>query len=173
MLPKFGDTGVPLPLVIGIRRRFSHWEVYAVLTTYREANDDWLANTADLPDQVIWLDLLDPNDNERLLIEHHAKIRVPSKEALSEIEASSRLISEHDVLYLSTPAVSKGEVESTAISPIGFVLTKRLLVTVRYAELASFDSVADRVRVDETPDSSIGIFAALLDAMVDRGADVL
>jgi magnesium transporter len=144
-----------------------------MLTTYRDAEDGWRTEGADLPDHVIWLDLLDPSENERQLVERYAKIRVPSKEALSEIESSSRLISEHGVLYLSTPAVSKGEVESMEISPVGFVLTKRLLVTVRYTDLASFDRVAEQVRADKTLDSSVGIFAALLEAMVDRGADVL
>lgn len=144
-----------------------------MLTTYREAESDWRTGGAGLPDNVIWLDLLDPSEDERRLVEHHAKIRVPSKEALSEIEASSRLISEHGVLYLSTPTVSKGEVESTEISPVGFVLTKCLLVTVRYTGLASFDRVAEQVRADKTLDSSVGILAALLEAMVDRGADVL
>ncbi|WP_343206193.1 magnesium transporter CorA family protein [Bradyrhizobium sp. OHSU_III] len=147
-------------------------EDYVVLTTYRETKDDF-RDQATLPDTIIWLDLLDPKEDERLLVERLTKIRVPSKEALSEIEASSRLISEHGVLYLSTPAVSKGEVENTDLSPVGFVLTQRLLVTVRYTELASFDSVVERVRADNALDSSIGIFAALLEAMVDRGADVL
>lgn len=144
-----------------------------MLTTYRETEDDWRAKGAELPDHVIWLDLLDPSENERLLVERHAKIRVPSKEALSEIEASSRLISEHGVLYLSTPTVAKGEFEETEISPVGFILTERLLVTVRYTQLPSFDSVAERVRADETLDCSVGIFAALLEAIIDRGADVL
>jgi len=144
-----------------------------LLTTYREAEDDWRAKDADLPDHIIWLDLLDPSESERLLVERHAKIRVPSKEALSEIESSSRLIIDHDVLYLSTPTVAKGELQEAEISPVGFVLTERLLVTVRYVQLPSFDIVAERVRADETLDCSIGIFAALLEAIVDRGADVL
>jgi magnesium transporter len=141
--------------------------------TYREAKGDWRAGGTDLPDQVIWLDLLDPTDDERLLVERHARIRLPSKDALSEIEASSRLISKPGVLYLSTPAVSKGEFGSAELSPVGFVLTKRLLITVRFTELPSFDSVAGQLRADEALDSSVGIFAALLEAMVDRGADVL
>lgn len=145
----------------------------ALLTAYRENGDDWRVEGADLPEQIVWLDLLDPSDNERQLVERHAKIRVPSKEALSEIEASSRLIAEHGVLYLSTPAVTKGELESTEVSPVGFVLTPHLLVTVRYAKYSSFDSVAARVRADETIDCSIGIFVAILETMVDRGADVL
>jgi magnesium transporter len=86
-----------------------------VLMTYREAKGDWRAGGADLPDQVIWLDLLDPTDDERLLVERHARIRLPSKDALSEIEACSRLISKPGVLYLSTPAVSKGEFGSAEL----------------------------------------------------------
>lgn len=141
--------------------------------TYREKGQGWRTDGADLPDSVIWLDLLDPSESERLLVERCAKIRVPSKEALSEIEASSRLIVERGVLYLSTPAVTKGASEGTEISPVGFVLTQRLLVTIRYAQLPAFDSVAERVLADETLDCSVGIFAALLEAIVDRGADVL
>jgi magnesium transporter len=144
-----------------------------LLTTYREKGSDWRVEGATIPDHVIWIDLVDPSEHERQLVESRTKIRLPSREALSEIEVSSRLIVEHDVLYMSTPAVTKGEFESTEISPVGFVLTPRLLVTVRYVELASFDGVADQVRADDTLDCSVGVFTALLEAMVDRGADVL
>lgn len=144
-----------------------------MLTAYRESGDDWRVKGADLPDHVIWLDLIDPTEEERRLVESRAKLRVPSKDALSEIEASSRLIVEHGVLYLSTPAVAQGEFHQAYISPVGFVLTQRLLVTVRYTALATFDSVAEKVRTDETLDCGIGVFTALLEAMVDRGADVL
>ncbi|MEI9916610.1 MAG: CorA family divalent cation transporter [Methylovirgula sp.] len=144
-----------------------------MLTAYREKGDDWRVEGADLPDNIIWLDLLDPTPEEQKLVETRAKIRVPSKEALSEIEASSRLIIQHGVLYLSTPMVAKGEAESTEISPAGFVLTRNLLVTVRFKQLAPFDNVAERIRTDETLDCSVGVFTAILEAIVDRGADVL
>ena len=144
-----------------------------MLTAYREDGNDWRVEGANLPDNIIWLDLLDPTPEEQKLVESRAKIRVPSKEALSEIEASSRLIIQHGILYLSTPMVAKGEMEGTEISPAGFVLTRNLLVTVRYKQLSPFDSVADRVRTDDTLDCSVAIFTALLEAIVDRGADVL
>jgi magnesium transporter len=144
-----------------------------LLTAYRESGEGWRVEGANLPDNIIWIDLFDPTPDERQLVESHAKIRVPSKEALSEIEASSRLIVQHGVLYLSTPMVAKGELESTEISPAGFVLTPTLLVTVRFKQLVPFESVAERVRADETLDCSVGIFSALLEAIVDRGADAL
>ena len=144
-----------------------------MLTAYREDGNDWRGDSANLPDNIIWLDLLDPTPEEQKLVESRAKIRVPSKDALSEIEASSRLIVQHGILYLSTPMVAKGEADSTEISPAGFVLTRNLLVTVRFKQLPPFDSVAERVRTDETLNCSVAIFTALLEAIVDRGADIL
>jgi magnesium transporter len=144
-----------------------------LLTAYREDGVDWRVEGANLPENIIWLDLLDPTLEEQQIVEAHAKIRVPSKEAISEIEASSRLIVQRGVLYLSTPMVAKGELGTTEMSPAGFVLTQNLLVTVRFKELTPFNSVAERVRADETLDCSVGIFTALLEAIVDRGADAL
>jgi magnesium transporter len=69
--------------------------------------------------------------------------------------------------------VARSDTRDAYLSPAGFVLSPKLLITIRYAELATFDAVAERVRQDETLASSIGVFTALLEAVVDRGADVL
>jgi magnesium transporter len=52
-------------------------------------------------------------------------------------------------------------------------LTRDVLITVRFAPLSTFDVVAEQVRQDKTLRSATAVFAALLEAMVDRGADVL
>src|SRR5207302_45474 len=52
-------------------------------------------------------------------------------------------------------------------------LSSALLITVRFSELPTFDAVVERIRRDETLRSSTGVFTALMDALVDRGADVL
>jgi magnesium transporter len=145
-----------------------------LLTIYRDEGGAIRTSAAsELPGEVIWIDLLDPTDEERAFVESRAKIRVPSKEALSEIEASSRLIVERGVLFLSTPVVARGGSPEAYLSPAGFVLWPKLLVTVRYTPLSTFDSVAEQIRTDATLGSSIGVFTALLEAIVDRGADVL
>jgi magnesium transporter len=122
---------------------------------------------------VIWIDLLNPTSEESSFVESRARIRVPSKEALSEIEASSRLIVDRGVLYLSTPVVARGDTPEADLSPAGFIVWPKLLVTVRYTDLPTFDGVAEQIRTDESLASSIGVFTALLEAIVDRGADVL
>ncbi len=59
------------------------------------------------------------------------------------------------------------------VSPAGFVLSRRVLVTIRFAELSTFAAVAERVQKDKALRSSAGVFVALVEALVDRGADVL
>src|SRR6202000_1519665 len=95
------------------------------------------------------------------------------QEALSEIEASSRLISDHGKLYLSSPAVRQDEFGDPYLTPIGFIIGSNILFTVRSATLPIFDTLAERIRTDDSLQNGMCVFTALLEAMVDRGADVL
>ena len=40
-----------------------------MLTAYREDGNDWRVEGANLPDNIIWLDLLDPTPEEQKLVE--------------------------------------------------------------------------------------------------------
>jgi magnesium transporter len=131
------------------------------------------SSSPELPEDVIWIDLIDPTPEEQAFVESRAKIRVPSIEALSEIESSSRLATKDDVVYLSVPVVARGDTPEAFMSVIGFILTRGVLVTVRFAQLATVDKVTDRVRREPELRSAAAVFLALLEAMVDRGADVL
>jgi magnesium transporter len=144
-----------------------------LLKTYRTNIDDLSKIDGKLPEGAIWIDLLDPSDAEKRSVEHLLGIRIPSEAALSEIEASSRLISDHGKLYLSTPAVSVDAQGESHVTPVGFIVDARVLVTVRFSALPIFDGVVERLDSDETLETGMCVFAALLEAMVDRGADVL
>jgi len=122
---------------------------------------------------VPWIDLLDPTSEERASVEGRHGLKLPSREALGGIEASSRISTRNGVLYLSMPTISHmGELEEPA-SPLGFVLSKDLLVTLRYAELHSFDTVAERCSKGDGIFTSVETFAALVDEMVDLNADLI
>jgi magnesium transporter len=145
-----------------------------MLTIYRDPHGSIRSDDArTLPPEVIWIDLLNPTNEEKAFVEKRTHIRVPSLDALSEIESSSRLLVDSGILYLSTPLVAQGETDDAFLSPAGFILAEGLLVTVRFAALPTFDAVADQVRHDEALRSGSAIFTALLEALVDRGADVL
>ncbi|MGI2034001.1 magnesium/cobalt transporter CorA [Rhizobium panacihumi] len=126
-----------------------------------------------LPEGVIWIDLLNPSAQEIAFVEQKAKVHVPSREDLSEIEVSSRLAKEGDHLYLSAPVIGHATLEHAELSPAGFIVGKDLLITIRFENLPTFDAVVERLRHDKMLTSGFGVFIALLEAIVDRGADVL
>jgi magnesium transporter len=144
-----------------------------VLTLYRSATKDWQRIGAQLPSEIIWIDLLDPSDDEKKFVERALDIQVPTEGSLGEIEASSRLIKDHDRLYLTSPAVRLNADNEAEITNIGFIIGPRVLVTVRFAPLPTFDDLMKRIDTDKSLENGMCVFTALLEAMVDRGADVL
>src|SRR6266852_9884151 len=82
--------------------------------------------------KVSWIDLLDPTKEERDSVETKYGLELPSREELSEVESSSRISEENGVLFLSIPIVSHAHAVEEEPSPIGFVLSKAILVTIRY-----------------------------------------
>jgi magnesium transporter len=92
---------------------------------------------------------------------------------LSAIEASSRLIFQDGTLYLSSPSVRLDDDKEAYLTSVGFVIGARVLVTVRFWPLATFDAIAKRVGDDAGLENGMCVFTSLLEAMVDRGADVL
>ncbi|MEJ0075154.1 MAG: magnesium transporter CorA family protein [Alphaproteobacteria bacterium] len=144
-----------------------------MLTIYRDSGKVQSSHAGGLPEDVIWLDLLNATEQEKASVESRTGLRVPSFDALSEIESSSRLIVDHGVIYLSTPLVAPGEAGDYQLTPAGFILSQSVLVTVRFAELPSFKAVAENVNADESIRSGAGVFTALMEGFVDRGADIL
>ena len=55
---------------------------------------------------MVWVDLLKPTPGEIAAVEEGSGLTLPSQEELSEIELSSRLRTDGDVLFLSAPLVS-------------------------------------------------------------------
>jgi magnesium transporter len=107
-----------------------------MLTVYdsRAARGRHMADlgAAELPPEVVWIDLLKPDPVEIAFVERATRLHVPSKDELSEIESSSRLRSRDGSLYLSTPLIYRTQSELPLSTPVGFVLSRDRLITVRF-----------------------------------------
>lgn len=122
----------------------------------------------------VWWDLLDGTDEERATVERSTGLQVPTKAQISEIESSSRLYIEGDALYLSAPVISRSESGTPMVSSIGLVLSPHCLVTVRFAALPVLETFAARFDASAVAaTTSSEAFVSLLEAIVDRLADVL
>src|SRR5450432_2025260 len=140
-----------------------------MLTTYPSLQ----ASDLSVGPDVAWVDLFDPTTEERSGVEARYGLALPSRDELSEVELSSRVSEKNGVLFLNMPAISRGASPDEPSSPLGFVLTKAVLITVRYAQLRSFESAAARISKDIGHLSSIDIFGDLVDEMVELSADLL
>src|SRR5664279_3828863 len=131
------------------------------------------ANGSLIASKAYWIDLLRPTDDERAQVESTYHLQLPSREELSEVELSSRVSEENGVLFLNMPTVSHMSGVDHPPSPLGFVLSNDLLVTIRYTELRAFDTVAKKCAKDGMGLTSLDTFIALVDEMVDLSADLL
>jgi magnesium transporter len=121
--------------------------------------------------KTVWVDLCEPTPEElaQACADYH--LEIPPRDQLEEIEFSSRLQYEDGVFTLSvpvTPHVADGE---DVTSPLGFVLTRDLLVTIRFAHLHTMDAIIKRT--ERRPRTAPDIFMVFIEAMVDYGADRL
>src|SRR5262249_4065818 len=98
-----------------------------------------LAESALSPDAV-WIDLLDPVQEEIAFVERVTQLTLPSLEDLSEIQTSSRLYIENGALFLSAPLLHRRPAERPERAPVGFVLTRDRLITVRFKPLVAFET---------------------------------
>lgn len=126
------------------------------------------------PHKAVWWDLIDATDEENAAVERATGLKVPTREEISEIESSSRLYVDDGAVHVSAPAIHRSDSGTFVVTPIGFVLSPDHLVTVRFAPLASVDSFAAHFGTHGTGDAtSSEVFTGLLEAIVDRLADVL
>jgi magnesium transporter len=123
-----------------------------------------------VPADAVWLDLLDPTEEERRSAEQASGMRLPTQNEILEIESSSRLRQEGEGIYLSMPVTAPHADGSRTLTALGLVLCPKYLLTLRYAELPVFDAFANSRSL---PHGGAGMFVGLLEALVDRLADVL
>src|SRR5579862_8910375 len=87
---------------------------------------------------AVWVDLVEPSEAERAAFEQAFGLRVPTQAELVEIEATSRLRTIKDALYLTAPLIVAAEGEPWIPAPTGFVLSEKVLLTVRFAKSGAF-----------------------------------
>jgi magnesium transporter len=131
------------------------------------------ADAKAIPPEVNWIDAERPEAQEIAFLERTLGIEVPTREALSEIETSSRLRAEKDWLRLSIPMIYRNDGFMPTLTPLGFILSKDRLLTVRFKHMKAFDSVLDNISRVPMHAGGPGALAAILEGIVDHAADVL
>jgi len=119
----------------------------------------------------LWLDLVDPTPEEQQRAEQALGAKLPTRQQTSALEQSSRFRSAEKLLRLNIPSFVRTESGQGMPTPLAFVVTPQLLVSVRYADSIAFDLVAKEMQSDTPPQDSIAVFVTLIEAIVNVGAD--
>ncbi len=127
-----------------------------------------------LPDNAVWVDMVTPTGDEERAVETKFKIGVPTREEMAEIEPSSRLYAENGARYMTASLIYDADTDHPKLTVVTFILTNGKLITVRYDEPRPFARTALKLGRN-CPVSATGetILIELLDAIIDRAADVL
>ena len=124
--------------------------------------------------EAFWIDLLSPSKSEEILIEESLGLDIPTREEMVEIEFSSRLYKESNVLFMTATMIAQSDSPNPQLDPVTFVLTPQQLITIRYIEPQSFKLFTFQLKkLDITHYDAINFLIELLDATVDRLADIL
>jgi magnesium transporter len=130
------------------------------------------AKISTLPEGVMWLDLLEPTAEEEALAEKLLGADIPTREELAEIEPSSRLYQTKVATFMTMSVLHGVKAGEPANDPVGFILTDKLLVTVRYIDPTPFVLFAEHIYAEPDPDWNVrSMFVRLLDTIIDRLAD--
>ena len=125
-------------------------------------------------DDVVWIDLLNPSAEEDAEVERRIGLSIPTREEMVEIEISSRLYTENNALYMTATLLVRGDGPLPESGPVTFILAGKRLVTVRYSEPGVFKTfMLQAQKGDSNLRNADSVFVALLEAIVDRTADIL
>ena len=130
--------------------------------------------SAALPENAVWIDLVNPTTAEDKAVEKLAGIAVPTREDMQEIEISSRLYQEEGGVFMTALILQNAETDQFSADVVTFVLAHDRLITIRYIDPQPFRTFAARCeRTMVIAPKAEGVLNALLDVIVDRMADVL
>ena len=126
------------------------------------------------PSAAVWIDLVTPTVQEDKLVEQFLGIAVPTREEMQEIEVSSRLYVENGARYMTATLMCQSDSSAPKTTAVTFILSSHRLCTVRYDDPRPFAIVEHKLARNCPPKvSGESVLIDLLDAVIDRSADIL
>jgi magnesium transporter len=127
-----------------------------------------------IPDDALWIDMVEPTREEDRLVEKHLSIEIPTREEMADIEPSEILYNENNARYMTARVLCSSETEAPRLIDVSFILTARALVTVRYGEPRSFSMFMSRaVKPGGCRHQPEAVLDGLIETIIDRAAEIL
>ena len=127
-----------------------------------------------IPEDALWIDLIEPTREEDKLVEVHLNIEIPTREEMADIEPSEILYHENNARYMTVRVLCSSESDAPKLIDVSFILTERALVTVRYGEPRSFSMFMARAgKPGGCRHQPQAVLDGLIETIIDRAAEIL
>ena len=119
---------------------------------------------------IIWIDLNDVALDVESRLEQFLKIYIQEDEEIEEIEMSSRYIETDDGIVANTNFM----MDNFTLEPVSFILKNGILVSVRDADLRSFNETVKKIFASTRSfPTGYHVLVALLETRVEYDADTI
>ncbi len=127
-----------------------------------------------IPPNALWIDLVEPTREEDRLVEAYLGIEVPTRDEMADIEPSEILYNEPNARYMTARILCSTESETPKLADVSFILTAKVLITVRYDEPRSFTMFMNRaVKPGGCGHQPEAVLDGLVETIIDRAAEIL
>jgi len=122
---------------------------------------------------ILWIDLNDPDGNEKRKVEEFLEIPLQSRAQAEEIESSSRYSeTEHAIFANSNFLIAAPDTYNE--EPVSFILAEELLVTLRNSHLRSFSDIERRLLASHRVyPTGYHLLIAIIENRIDMDADMI
>jgi len=133
-----------------------------------------IGTPVDLPPETAWVDLRQPTVDEDRIAELFLGASIPSREETEEIEFSSRFYAEDGAVFMTASLLTGIDMGKATLAPFTVVVAGDRVATVRYDDLRAVRQFVGRAtKPGSGCTTTPAIFLGLIEAIVDRTADVL
>jgi magnesium transporter len=131
------------------------------------------AQKHELLHQADWIDIQEPDDEERTLLQSLLHTDLPEFDEVEEIEASARYFVDQSGIHVHSLFLTQTEGRHQAVS-VACILQKERLITIREDDLADFRLLRMRARRGQVEcNSAQELLVTILEQKVENHADML
>ncbi|KAE9537756.1 magnesium transporter CorA [Ursidibacter arcticus] len=123
---------------------------------------------------AIWIDLVDPSDEERTVLEKRLDQTLAEERELEDLEASARFFEDEDGLHLHSFFYCLDDDDYADIATVGFTIRDGRLFTLRDRDLPAFRLYRMRSRREKMIDgNAYELLLDLFETKIEQLADVI
>lgn len=131
-------------------------------------------DSLDLPQEVLWIDLLHPSTAEVSHIAQTYTLDIPTKEEREEIEQSARYFEDTQSITINTYFLMRSASMDLQNETVTFILFQGILFTIRYADFKVFGEIQQSVLLSPRSfEDGYDILSKIFEVRVEQDADML